>query len=238
MAWWDNLWLNEGFASWMQNKAAEELHPEWQTWLNASGAKQGAMAADALRSTHPIQQPIANESEAMTAFDVITYSKGQAFIRMLETFLGEAKFRAGIRHYMQEHAYSNTTTADLWGALEAASGEPVAKIAAGFTEQAGVPLVIAESKCVNGQQRLALRQDRFTIHDPDAPPRVWSVPIIGGPDSGAQGRHSPFSCSMGRLRKSPVGAAKRSSSTLAMSGTTACNTMPRPRQNWRGRSVR
>jgi aminopeptidase N len=184
MAWWDNLWLNEGFASWMQNKAAEELHPEWHTWLNASGAKQGAMAADARRTTHPIQQPIANESEAMTAFDVITYSKGQAFIRMLETFLGDVKFRAGIRHYMEAHAYTNTTTADLWGALEAASGEPVAKIAAGFTEQAGVPLVIAEAKCVNGQQRLALQQDRFTIHYPDATRRVWSVPIIMGPVAG------------------------------------------------------
>ena len=113
------------------------------------------MAEDARRTTHPIQQPIANETEAMAAFDVITYSKGQAFIRMLESYLGEEKFRAGIRHYMAEHAFSNTTTADLWSALEAASGEPVAKIAAAFTEQAGVPLIIAEASCVDGRATLS-----------------------------------------------------------------------------------
>src|SRR5712664_3474022 len=84
MAWWDNIWLNEGFASWMQAKAAEALHPEWQTWLNGSGFKQAAMSEDARRTTHAIQQPIANESEALAAFDSITYAKGQAIIRMVE----------------------------------------------------------------------------------------------------------------------------------------------------------
>jgi aminopeptidase N len=181
MAWWDNIWLNEGFASWMQNKAAEELHPEWQTWLNAIGAKQGAMAEDARRTTHPIQQPVANETEAMAVFDTITYSKGQAFIRMLESYLGEDAFRDGIRHYMKQHAFSSTTTADLWGALEAASGKPVATVAAAYTEQAGVPLVHAEISCRDGEQRVALRQDRFSIHDPDAKPQRWQVPIAIGP---------------------------------------------------------
>ena len=168
MAWWDNLWLNEGFASWMQNKAAEELHPEWQTWLNASGAKQGAMAEDARRTTHPIQQPVANETEAMAVFDTITYSKGQAFIRMLESYLGEDAFRDGIRHYMKQHAFSSTTTADLWGALEAASGKPVATVAAAYTEQAGVPLVTREISCAMVSS--AWRSDRigspFTIRMP------------------------------------------------------------------------
>src|SRR4051812_31351739 len=167
MAWWDNLWLNEGFASWMQNKAAEELHPEWQTWLNASGSKQAAMAEDARRTTHPIQQPVANETEAMAVFDTITYSKGQAFIRMLESYLGEDAFRDGIRRYMKQHAFNSTTTADLWRALEASSGKPVTTVAAAYTEQSGVPLVHAEASCVGGEQRVALRQDRFSIHDPD-----------------------------------------------------------------------
>jgi aminopeptidase N len=180
MAWWDNLWLNEGFASWMQNKAAEELHPEWQTWLNSGGAKQGAMAEDARRTTHPIQQPVANETEAMAVFDTITYSKGQAFIRMLESYLGEDAFRDGIRHYMRQHAFSSTTTADLWRALEAASGKPVVGVAAAYTEQAGVPLVHADISCIDGEQRVALRQDRFSIHDPDAMPQRWQVPIAIG----------------------------------------------------------
>ncbi len=101
MGWWDNLWLNEGFASWMQAKSAEALHPDWQTWLNGNGFKQAALSEDARRTTHPIQQPIANETEAMTAFDFITYAKGQALIRMVENYLGEDAFRAGIRAYMQ-----------------------------------------------------------------------------------------------------------------------------------------
>src|SRR5712691_12687746 len=86
MAWWDNLWLNEGFATWMQSKAAEHFYPQWRTWLNDNGSKQFAMNLDARRSSHPIQQPVANETEAMAVFDGITYSKGQALIRMLESY--------------------------------------------------------------------------------------------------------------------------------------------------------
>ena len=181
MGWWDNLWLNEGFASWMQAKAAEHFHPQWRTWLNGSGQKQFAMSLDAQRTSHPIQQPVANETEAMAVFDGITYSKGQALIRMLEHYLGEDAFRAGIRKYMADHAYGNTTTADLWRALEAASGKPVATVAAAFTEQAGLPLVVAEVTCTGEEQRIVLRQDRFTVRDPDAAPRRWQVPVAIGP---------------------------------------------------------
>jgi aminopeptidase N len=181
MGWWDNIWLNEGFASWMQEKAADQFHPEWQVWLAASEGKQSTMSTDARRTTHAIQQPIADESEAMAAFDGITYIKGQAFIRMLESYLGEEVFRAGIRRYMAAHAYDNATTADLWRALTAASDQPVAAIASTFTEQAGVPLVIAEVSCVNGERHIVLRQERFTVHDPSAPPERWKVPIAFGP---------------------------------------------------------
>jgi aminopeptidase N len=184
MAWWDNIWLNEGFASWMQAKAAEALHPDWQTWLNGSGFKQAAMSEDARRTTHPIQQPIANESEAMAAFDSITYAKGQAIIRMVENYLGEDPFRAGIRAYMMKHAYRNTTTADLWGALQAASGKPVAAVAAGYTEQGGIPLVIAQASCAGGTQRVTLRQERFTVHDPAPQLQGWQVPVARGSAGG------------------------------------------------------
>jgi aminopeptidase N len=181
MGWWDNIWLNEGFASWMQEKAADHFHPEWQVWLAASEAKQSTMGTDARRTTHPIQQPIADESEAMAAFDGITYIKGQSFIRMLESYLGEEVFRSGIRRYMAAHAYGNASTADLWQALTLASDQPVAAMASGFTEQAGVPLVIAEVSCVNGQRHIGLRQERFTVHDPNAQPERWQVPIAFGP---------------------------------------------------------
>jgi aminopeptidase N len=191
MGWWDNLWLNEGFASWMQEKAAEHFYPQWQTWLNGYGQKQYAMALDARRTSHPIQQPVADHSEANAAFDGITYNKGQALIRMLENHLGEGPFRSGIRKYMAAHAYGNTTTADLWQALESAAGKPVTGIAASFTEQDGVPLIVAETSCSGDTQRMTLRQDRFVIvpgpsspASPPAtvlPPRTWQVPISVGP---------------------------------------------------------
>jgi len=187
MAWWDNIWLNEGFASWMDAKSAEALHPEWQSWLNANGFRQAAMGEDARRTTHPIQHPIANESEALAAFDSITYAKGQAVIRMLEHYLGQDAFRAGIRAYMKEHAYSNTTTADLWSALQAASGKQVTAIASGFTEQGGIPLVVAQASCVGDTQRIALRQERFTIHDPAPQPQRWQVPVARANVSGTAG---------------------------------------------------
>lgn len=191
MGWWDNLWLNEGFASWMQEKAAEHVYPQWKTWLNGYGQKQFAMTLDARRTSHPIQQKVADESEAMTAFDGITYNKGQAFIRMLENYLGEGAFREGIRRYMAAHAYSNATTADLWQALESAAGKPVAPIAASFTEQEGVPLVIADTSCRGRTQTMTLRQDRFALlparsfarpdGDTGLPPRHWLIPVAAGP---------------------------------------------------------
>lgn len=185
MAWWDNLWLNEGFATWMATKAAEQFYPQWQSWLNGYGQKQFAMTLDARRTTHPIQQPVANESEAMVAFDAITYNKGQALIRMLENYLGEAAFRDGIRAYMVAHAYGSTTTADLWRALERTGHKPVTDIAASFTEQDGVPLISAETVCNGDAQRLMLRQDRFVIAPGRTgaalPPRNWQVPVAIGP---------------------------------------------------------
>ena len=125
MAWWDNLWLNEGFASWMGTKCTDALNPEWQLWLRANAEKERAMALDARKTTHPIQQPIANESQASDAFDTISYLKGQSFLRMLENYLGPDTFRDGIRRYIDQHKYSNSTTADLWSALGEASGKPV-----------------------------------------------------------------------------------------------------------------
>jgi aminopeptidase N len=191
MGWWDNLWLNEGFASWMQEKAAEHFYPHWQTWLNGYGQKQFAMALDARRTSHPIQQPVADSSEAIAAFDGITYNKGQALIRMLENYLGERAFRDGIRKYMAAHAYGNTTTADLWRALESAAGKPVAGVAASFTEQDGVPLIMAETACSGDAQRMTLRQDRFVIAPAGSEgtvrsSRAWSVPITVGPLNATQ----------------------------------------------------
>ena len=240
MAWWDNLWLNEGFASWMEAKAAEHFHPRWQTWLNGNGQKQFAMNLDARRSAHPIQQPVANETEAMAAFDGITYSKGQALIRMLESYLGEDVFRAGIRSYMADHAYGNTTTADLWRALELASGKPVATIAAAFTEQAGVPLIVAEATCAGDEQRIRLRQERFSVNDPASTPPSPASTGGDGRCRSPSGRCAPRSrprpcCCRGRTRSRPGAAASRSSSISATSATTGSSTTPRAALRWRNR---
>jgi aminopeptidase N len=184
MAWWDNLWLNEGFASWMGSKCSAHFNPQWEIWLEKNIprdptrrhgiAKERAMEGDALSTTHSIQQKISTEGEANGAFDDITYLKGQSFIRMLESSLGENVFRDGIRKYIAKHKNSNTTTADLWNSLAKASGKPVGEIAAGWTEQPGFPVVKVARK---DGARVALEQERCTIHFPKAPELQWKIPL-------------------------------------------------------------
>jgi aminopeptidase N len=185
MAWWDNLWLNEGFASWMGTKCTAHFNLQWEVWLRrnlprdparrAGIAKEQAMEGDARSTTHPIQQPIATEAEANSAFDDITYKKGQSFLRMLESFLGEGVFREGIRQYIAAHKFSNSTTADLWSALSKASGQPVVQIASGWTEQPGFPVV--KVKREQGE-KVSLTQERFTVNFKNAPPLEWKIPLI------------------------------------------------------------
>jgi aminopeptidase N len=184
MAWWDNLWLNEGFASWMGTKCTAKFNPDWEVWLSKTVprdparrygvGKEAAMEGDARSTTHPIQQPIANEAEANSAFDDITYRKGMSFIRMLESFLGEDVFRDGIRKYMAAHKFSNSTTADLWNALSEASGKPVVDIAAGWTQQPGFP-VVKLARDPSG--KITLTQERFTVHFDKAPSLEWKIPL-------------------------------------------------------------
>ncbi len=191
MAWWDNLWLNEGFASWMGTKCTAHFNPQWEVWLRRNLprdptrrvgiTKEQAMEGDARSTTHPIQQPIATEAEANSAFDDITYKKGQSFLRMLESFLGQDVFRDGIRQYMATHKFSNSTTADLWNALSESSGQPIAEIAAGWTEQPGFPVV----KVKRGEGgKVSLTQERFTINFRNAPPLEWKIPLTYSIDVG------------------------------------------------------
>ncbi len=184
MAWWDNLWLNEGFASWMGSKCTAHFNPQWEVWLRREFprdptrrvgiVKEAAMEGDARSTTHPIHQPVATEAEANSAFDDITYKKGQSFLRMLESFVGEDVFREGIRRYMAVHKYSNTTTVDLWNALSETSGKPVAEIAAGWTEQPGFPIVTVKRE---QDGSISLTQERFTVNFKNAPPLEWQIPL-------------------------------------------------------------
>ncbi len=182
MGWWDNIWLNEGFATWMGYKATDHFNPEWQIWPRQHQSREQAMAQDAAPTTHPIQQVIHDESEANSAFDGISYQKGEQIIRMVEDWIGPDVFRSGMRAYMKAHQYGNATSADLWAALGAAAHRDVAHVAAGFTEQPGIPLVHVARACDGGQAKITLTQDRFTIHDPHPKPETWTIPVtLGGP---------------------------------------------------------
>ena len=180
MAWWDNLWLNEGFASWMAAKATDHFHPEWRPFLDDLVEREAVLNLDARKTTHPIQTPVLNEAQAANAFDAITYGKGQGFLRMLEAYLGEEPFRKGIRAYMAKHQYSNTTSADLWIALEKASGKPVEKLASDWTTQPGFPLLKVEQACEGGKRKVTLSQEQFRLDEPAAGKRLWNVPVQVG----------------------------------------------------------
>lgn len=190
MAWWDDLWLNEGFASWMANKATDHFNPEWKVWLQSLPATHSVMQRDARDGTHAIIQTIEDVAQAANAFDDITYYKGAAVIRALESHVGEAAFRAGVRRYMREHKYGNTVTDDLWAAIGKESAAPVPQIAHDYTLQAGVPMVnMLSAKCAGGKTTLSLNQTHFAIDADSTAARVWHLPVkvgvLGQSPSGA-----------------------------------------------------
>ena len=180
MDWWDNLWLNEGFASWMAERETEKVHPEWNTVLDTVGVREGAMSVDAVATTHPIVQKIATVEQASQAFDTITYSKGEAVIRMLEAYVGPEAWRQGVHNYLKAHAYGNTVSDDLWHAMDGvAGGKPITQVAHDFTLQPGVPLIKVDSAmCSNGETTLKLTQGEFTKDRPNKQPLRWHVPVI------------------------------------------------------------
>jgi aminopeptidase N len=179
MGWWDELWLNESFASWRAAKETDLRHQDWHWWEGQDENKEGAMTADANLTSHPILQHVTNELEATSAFDPsITYDKGQSVLRMLESYLGPDVFREGIRKYMAAHAYSNTTSADLWKALSDASGKNVNDIIGAWTTQAGFPLVNVQSSCdSSGNRTLTLSQQRFVAKGEDTTNPHWNIPL-------------------------------------------------------------
>jgi len=179
MRWWDDLWLNEGFASWMESRMTARLHPEWNTALEAVNSRDGAMRRDALATTHPVVQHVKTVEQASQAFDEITYQKGEAVIRMLEAYVGEDAWRRGVRAYMREHAYGNTASSDLWRQVERAAAKPVTAIAHDFTLQPGVPLIrVGEPVCKGGNMTVSLSQGEFSRDQPDRKPLAWRVPVI------------------------------------------------------------
>lgn len=192
MAWWDDLWLNEGFASWMETKASDHFHPDWQPLLDRVDGRERAMGLDAFATTHPIVQTIRTVEDTNQAFDAITYQKGEAVITMLEAYAGENVWRAGLRAYMEKHKYANTRTDDLWNAVEAAGAKGLTAIAHDFTNQPGIPLLrVGAVTCAGGNTTVPLTQGEFSRDRKDgvdAAGRRWQVPVLARAGNGAIAR--------------------------------------------------
>ncbi len=182
MNWWDDLWLNEGFASWMENKSSVDLNPDWFAGATAVAQdREGALQVDATAATHPIIRHVETVDQIGEAFDGITYSKGQAVIGMMESTLGPDVFRDGIRRYMAKYKYSNTATDQLWAELSAAAGHSILDIAHDFTLQPGVPLItMTGARCVAGKTQVTLTQGRFGYDATAKQPLDWHVPLTLG----------------------------------------------------------
>ncbi|HSP77551.1 MAG TPA: M1 family metallopeptidase, partial [Myxococcaceae bacterium] len=184
MVWWDDLWLNEAFATWMAYKIVNEWRPDWRVWLDFDAGKAAALHLDALRSTHPIHGEVHNASEAGESFDAITYEKGGAVLRMIEGFLGEESFREGMRQYMRTHARANAVADDLWRALAKASSQPVLELAKAWLGQSGYPLVTVKLE----GRKVRLKQRRYYSEPGVRSAERWPVPVVlryAESDSGA-----------------------------------------------------
>jgi aminopeptidase N len=182
MQWWDDLWLNEGFASWMETKATAHFNPTWEAELGRVDGREAAMGLDAYATTHPVIQHVQTVEQTSQAFDAITYQKGEAVITMLEGYAGENVWRDGIRNYMNRHAYGNTTTDDLWSEVEKTGAKGLTSIAHDFTKQPGIPMLrVTSSACQGGATTLSFTQGEFSRDrkaKTDTSKRRWHVPVI------------------------------------------------------------
>ncbi len=180
MRWWNGIWLNEAFATFMELLCVDAFRPEWNRWALFARSRSVAFEIDALSSTRSIEYPVRSPDDASDMFDTLTYTKGASVLRMLEQYLGADGFREGIRRYLSDHRYGNTETSDLWDAIEAATGEPVRRIMDGWIWQGGFPLVSAST--VDGALRLDQQRFRFDGAEDD---NRWEIPLLVRHGSGA-----------------------------------------------------
>ncbi len=176
MEWWDDLWLNESFATWMACKMVDQWRPEWNSWVEFQQEKEIPLSIDALIHTRPIQSEVTSAAQIEEMFDALTYEKGAACLRMIEQFLGEGPFREGIRRYMKRFQYKNTHASDLWEELTAASGQPVGAIARDWFTQPGFPLVTLRDAGRNGRSFM-IEQKRFFVSAQQNDSRCWTIPF-------------------------------------------------------------
>mmetsp|Transcript_28554 Transcript_28554/g.62170 ORF Transcript_28554/g.62170 Transcript_28554/m.62170 type:complete len:893 (-) Transcript_28554:81-2759(-) len=192
MAWWDDLWLNEGFASWAENWASDQIYPDMKMWDQfTTGHLSAALRLDALKSSHPIQVPIHHAEEVEEVFDAISYCKGGSVVRMIRAVIGMKAFQTGLGTYMKRHAYGNTETFDLWKAWEESSDMPIQEMMASWTEQMGFPLVRVvgetwkENEVTLELDQLWFLADGSKLAEEEAK-KKWTIPILTCTQEGTQ----------------------------------------------------
>jgi aminopeptidase N len=180
MKWWDDIWLNEGFATWMSSKPIESWKPEWNFNLDDVSETAGTLNVDSLANTRPIHQAADTPAQIQELFDGIAYGKAAAVLRMLESYLGEETFRAGVNAYLQQHQYSNATADDFWGAQAKTSKKPVDRIMPTWVKQAGVPILSVKAQCSGNSTNVTLTQQRYYFDRSkfQAPnDQLWEIPL-------------------------------------------------------------
>ena len=180
MKWWNDLWLNEGFATWMAPKPVAAWKPEWHSEMSALQETVAALSEDSYEATHPIRTRANTPDQILELADEITYGKAAEVLRMVEAYVGGETFRRGVNTYLQEHAYGNATAEDFWNTLTRVSGKPVDKIMASFVDQAGAPLISARMESEAAGTRIELSQQRFFYNRQklaDASQELWQVPV-------------------------------------------------------------
>ena len=194
MEWWDDLWLNESFASWMGNKAVDHIFPQWDMWTQfVFQDTNGGLNLDGLKNSHPIEVEVTNPAEIGELFDAISYNKGGAVLRMLEDFLGEETFRQGIHRYLKTNQYGNARTEDLWASLEEVSGKPITAIMDTWVKQAGFPVLQVNTTQSGCGTTVSLSQRQFLydliLNQGKNPTARWQVPVSVAQD-GSEAKHS------------------------------------------------
>src|SRR5579859_3169080 len=180
MKWWDDVWLNEGFATWMSSKPVEAFKPEWNFALDDVSNTGGTLNVDSLASTRPIHQAAETPAQIQELFDGIAYGKAASVLRMLESYLGEETFRAGVNAYLKQHQYANATAEDFWDAQAKTSKKPVDKIMPTWVKQAGAPIINVKAQCSGNSTNVTLDQQRYYFDRTkfeSANDQLWQIPL-------------------------------------------------------------